>query len=48
MAALGLGTYGAHGFKPKDPTYKEVIFALSVAFLFLNFITHFDFSPISW
>ncbi|KAJ7964706.1 Transmembrane protein [Quillaja saponaria] len=24
MVALGLGTYGAHGFKPKNPTYKEV------------------------
>ncbi|CAH9100781.1 unnamed protein product [Cuscuta epithymum] len=24
VAALGLGTYGAHGFKPKNPTYKEV------------------------
>ncbi|KVH93195.1 transmembrane protein 256 homolog isoform X1 [Cynara cardunculus var. scolymus] len=24
MAALGLGTYGAHGFKPSNPTYKEV------------------------
>ncbi|PWA95203.1 transmembrane protein 256 [Artemisia annua] len=24
MAALGLGTYGAHGFKPTNPTYKEV------------------------
>ncbi|KAI3789415.1 hypothetical protein L2E82_02210 [Cichorium intybus] len=24
MAALGLGTYGAHGFKPKNPSYKEV------------------------
>ncbi|XP_071691842.1 uncharacterized protein [Rutidosis leptorrhynchoides] len=24
MAALGLGTYGAHGFKPSNPSYKEV------------------------
>ncbi|KAH0983956.1 hypothetical protein GBA52_011133 [Prunus armeniaca] len=24
MAALGLGTYGAHGFKPENPTYKDV------------------------
>ncbi|XP_059450601.1 uncharacterized protein LOC132181411 [Corylus avellana] len=24
MAALGLGTYGAHVFKPENPTYKEV------------------------
>ncbi|KAK4484305.1 hypothetical protein RD792_006882 [Penstemon davidsonii] len=24
VAALGLGTYGAHGFKPKNPSYKEV------------------------
>ncbi|VFQ89435.1 unnamed protein product [Cuscuta campestris] len=24
VAALGLGTYGAHGFKPKNPTYKEL------------------------
>ncbi|KAM0017177.1 hypothetical protein Hdeb2414_s0027g00685101 [Helianthus debilis subsp. tardiflorus] len=24
MAALGLGTYGAHGFKPTNPSYKEV------------------------
>ncbi|KAJ3705962.1 hypothetical protein LUZ61_009667 [Rhynchospora tenuis] len=24
MAALGLGTYGAHGFQPKDATYKQV------------------------
>lgn len=27
MAALGLGTYGAHAFKPKNPTYKDVIFS---------------------
>ncbi|KAK0588746.1 hypothetical protein LWI29_004925 [Acer saccharum] len=24
VAALGLGTFGAHGFKPKDPTYTKV------------------------
>ncbi|GMH10987.1 hypothetical protein Nepgr_012828 [Nepenthes gracilis] len=24
IAALGLGTYGSHGFKPNDPTYKQV------------------------
>ncbi|KAF5459519.1 hypothetical protein F2P56_023460 [Juglans regia] len=24
VAALGLGTYGAHVFKPANPTYKEV------------------------
>ncbi|KAH9793625.1 hypothetical protein KPL71_004591 [Citrus sinensis] len=24
VAALGLGTYGAHGFKPQNPTFKEV------------------------
>ncbi|XP_058210425.1 uncharacterized protein LOC131322885 isoform X3 [Rhododendron vialii] len=24
ISALGLGTYSAHGFKPKNPTYKEV------------------------
>ncbi|XP_022885945.1 transmembrane protein 256 homolog isoform X2 [Olea europaea var. sylvestris] len=24
IAALGLGTYGAHAFKPKNPSYKEV------------------------
>ncbi|KAL7128563.1 hypothetical protein ABFS83_13G004100 [Erythranthe nasuta] len=24
VAALGLGSYGAHGFKPKNPSYKEV------------------------
>ncbi|KAL6975598.1 hypothetical protein U1Q18_024390 [Sarracenia purpurea var. burkii] len=24
IAALGLGSYGAHGFKPQNPTYKEV------------------------
>ncbi|KAL8260681.1 hypothetical protein R6Q59_028634 [Mikania micrantha] len=24
MAALGLGTYGAHAFKPTNPSYKEV------------------------
>ncbi|EOA31713.1 hypothetical protein CARUB_v10014921mg [Capsella rubella] len=24
MAALGLGTYGAHGFKPENPSYKQV------------------------
>ncbi|KAL6506771.1 hypothetical protein OROHE_022208 [Orobanche hederae] len=24
VAALGLGTYGSHGFKPKNPSYKEV------------------------
>ncbi|CAN1858116.1 Transmembrane protein 256 homolog [Linum perenne] len=24
MAALGLGTYGAHAFKPQNPAYNEV------------------------
>ncbi|CAJ2653636.1 unnamed protein product [Trifolium pratense] len=24
VAALGLGTYGAHFFKPQNPTYKDV------------------------
>ncbi|XP_057506112.1 uncharacterized protein LOC130789391 isoform X1 [Actinidia eriantha] len=24
VLALGLGTYGAHGFKPQNPSYKEV------------------------
>lgn len=24
MAALALGTYGAHVFRPKNPAYKEV------------------------
>ncbi|GLT29162.1 hypothetical protein SLA2020_040450 [Shorea laevis] len=24
VAALGFGTYGAHGFKPQNPTHKEV------------------------
>ncbi|KAI9082247.1 hypothetical protein QN277_016901 [Acacia crassicarpa] len=24
VAAIGLGTYGAHVFKPQNPTYKEV------------------------
>ncbi|KAB2613467.1 transmembrane protein 256-like protein [Pyrus ussuriensis x Pyrus communis] len=24
IAAIGLGAYGAFGFKPEDPTYKEV------------------------
>ncbi|XP_010467046.1 PREDICTED: transmembrane protein 256 homolog [Camelina sativa] len=24
MAALGLGTYGAHFFKPENPSYKQV------------------------
>ncbi|KAJ4730184.1 hypothetical protein OWV82_002854 [Melia azedarach] len=24
VAALGLGTYGAHGFRPQNPTFKEV------------------------
>ncbi|RZC65854.1 hypothetical protein C5167_009545 [Papaver somniferum] len=24
MAAIGLGAYGAHGFKPKNPAYKDV------------------------
>uniref|UniRef100_A0A0E0KJ32 DUF423 domain-containing protein n=1 Tax=Oryza punctata TaxID=4537 RepID=A0A0E0KJ32_ORYPU len=24
VAALGLGTYGAHMFRPKNPAYKEV------------------------
>lgn len=24
VAALGLGTYGAHMFKPQNPAYKEV------------------------
>lgn len=36
MAALGLGTYGAHGFKPKNPSYKDVIF-LSFKFNFTLF-----------
>lgn len=25
VAALGLGTYGAHMFRPKNPAYKEVL-----------------------
>ena len=29
VAAIGLGTYGAHVFKPKNPTYKEVVFVLN-------------------
>lgn len=38
MAALGLGTYGAHAFKPKNPTYKDVIFIqLPIPQLFLIF-----------
>jgi len=24
VAALGLGTYGAHAFKPQNPSYKDV------------------------
>lgn len=24
VAALGLGTYGAHAFKPQNPRYKDV------------------------
>ncbi|KAE9614940.1 hypothetical protein Lal_00036062 [Lupinus albus] len=24
VAALGLGSYGAHGFKPQNPSYKDV------------------------
>ncbi|KAF7832289.1 transmembrane protein 256-like protein [Senna tora] len=24
VAALGLGTYGAHGFRPENPFYREV------------------------
>ncbi|KAJ8484879.1 hypothetical protein OPV22_017364 [Ensete ventricosum] len=24
VAAIGLGTYGAHGFKPNNPSFKEV------------------------
>lgn len=24
VAALGLGTYGAHAFKPQNPAYKDV------------------------
>ncbi|GAA0161012.1 hypothetical protein LIER_17431 [Lithospermum erythrorhizon] len=24
LAALGLGTYGSHGFKPQNPSYKQV------------------------
>ncbi|EPS63049.1 hypothetical protein M569_11738, partial [Genlisea aurea] len=24
VAAVGLGAYGTHGFKPKNPAYKEV------------------------
>lgn len=38
MAALGLGTYGAHAFKPNNPTYKDVIFILPPRFLYLQFI----------
>ncbi|XP_073308430.1 uncharacterized protein [Primulina huaijiensis] len=30
VAALGLGTYGAHFFKPKNPSYKEVWHTASV------------------
>ncbi|CAL9123824.1 unnamed protein product [Musa textilis] len=35
VAAIGLGTYGAHGFRPKNPSYKEVRAAISV-FSFLR------------
>lgn len=31
MAALGLGTYGAHVFKPQNLAYKEVHFILSIS-----------------
>lgn len=36
VAALGLGTYGAHGFKPQNPTYKEV-YLLMFRFMFSLF-----------
>lgn len=35
VAAIGLGTYGAHGFRPKNPSYNEVRAAISV-FSFLR------------
>ncbi|CAN6297763.1 unnamed protein product, partial [Urochloa humidicola] len=31
VAALGLGTYGSHMFRPKNPAYKEVGLAHRVA-----------------
>lgn len=54
MAALGLGTYGAHGFKPQNPSYKDVcssvslfpqwLFTSNTSLIFFNlFICHFFF-----
>nr|XP_025609002.1 transmembrane protein 256 homolog isoform X1 [Arachis hypogaea] len=43
VAALGLGTYGAHFFKPQNPSYKDVSFPFfsssisSQNFSFLNY-----------
>ncbi|TKY56984.1 hypothetical protein E2542_SST21430 [Spatholobus suberectus] len=31
VVALGLGTYGAHVFKPQDPAYKDVRLAHRIA-----------------
>lgn len=37
MAALALGTYGAHMFKPKNPAYKEVTtYSVSSSIFVLN------------
>lgn len=55
MAALGLGTYGAHGFKPQNPSYKDVcssvslfpqwLFTSTTSIIFFNlFICHFFFN----
>lgn len=41
VAALGLGTYGAHGFKPKNPSYKEVNFFLLFTGSFNSYIDGF-------
>lgn len=41
VAALGLGTYGAHGFKPQNPSFKEVTLSpfkfISSFFFFFQF-----------
>lgn len=38
IAALGLGTYGAHAFKPKNPSYKEVSFNICISLFRLFWI----------
>ncbi|XP_042420063.1 transmembrane protein 256 homolog isoform X1 [Zingiber officinale] len=43
VAALGLGTYGSHGFRPKDETFKEVLLRTSLFGQFVQKLLGLDF-----